>query len=64
VSVTDDGRGFEVADALGRGGADEASVGLVGIQERVRLLNGRLEITSTPGGGTTIRVTAPIEEAT
>jgi signal transduction histidine kinase len=63
VSVTDDGRGFEVADALGRGGADEASVGLVGIQERVRLLNGQLEITSTPGGGTTIRVTAPIEEA-
>ena len=63
VSVSDDGRGFEVADALGRGGADEASVGLVGIQERVRLLNGRLEITSTPGHGTTIRVTAPIEEA-
>ncbi|MHB8960389.1 MAG: HAMP domain-containing sensor histidine kinase, partial [Candidatus Limnocylindrales bacterium] len=59
VSVSDDGCGFEVADALGRGGADEASVGLVGIQERVRLLNGRLEITSTPGHGTTIRVTAP-----
>ncbi len=63
VSVSDDGRGFEVADALGRGGADEASVGLVGIQERVRLLNGRLEITSTPGHGTTICVIAPIEEA-
>ena len=63
VSVADDGRGFEVADALGRGGADEASVGLVGIQERVRLLNGRLEITSAPGGGTTVRVTAPVEEA-
>jgi signal transduction histidine kinase len=63
VSVSDDGRGFEVVDALGRDGAGGASVGLVGMQERVRLLNGRLEITSSPGQGTTILVTAPVEEA-
>lgn len=63
VSVSDDGRGFEVAEALGPDGASDESVGLVGMQERVRLLNGRLEISSAPGRGTTVLVTAPVEEA-
>jgi signal transduction histidine kinase len=62
VRVTDDGHGFDVARALGHDGADDESVGLVGMQERVRLLNGRLEITSEPGRGTTVLVSAPVEE--
>ncbi len=63
VRISDDGRGFDVAGALGHDGPDDESVGLVGMQERVRLLNGRLEITSEPGRGTTVLVSAPVEEA-
>jgi signal transduction histidine kinase len=63
VSVVDDGRGFDVARTLGQDGPHDESVGLIGMQERVRLLNGNLEIRSVPGAGTVVRVSAPIEEA-
>jgi signal transduction histidine kinase len=57
--VRDDGRGFDVAaerqSAL-RGG----NLGLLGMQERVALLSGRLEIESTPGQGTTVVVRLPL----
>ena len=62
VSVADDGRGFNVDQALGQGGPGTESVGLLGMQERVRLLNGRLEVRSTEGDGTTVIVEAPVEE--
>lgn len=62
VSVADDGRGFNVDEALGQVGPGTESVGLLGMQERVRLLNGRLEIRSTEGGGTTVVVQAPVVE--
>ena len=55
ITVTDDGRGFDVAPALGRAGPFE-SVGLLGMQERARLLGGRLEVLSHDGGGTVVRV--------
>jgi signal transduction histidine kinase len=55
VVVTDDGKGFDVDLAMGTTlGAD--SVGLVGMRERVALLNGTLEIHSAPGSGTTVVV--------
>jgi signal transduction histidine kinase len=38
------------------------SVGLLGMQERVRLLNGHLTIDSQPGTGTVISIEIPIEE--
>ncbi|MBF6606861.1 MAG: HAMP domain-containing protein [Chloroflexi bacterium] len=65
ISVADDGRGFDVERALGSTGPDAESVGLIGMQERVRLLNGQLQIRSTEGGGTTVLVEAPVidEEA-
>jgi signal transduction histidine kinase len=51
--VTDNGCGFDVASALAAA-ARKGRLGLVGMSERVRLLGGRLEVESRPGGPTTI----------
>ncbi|HEX9045010.1 MAG TPA: sensor histidine kinase [Candidatus Limnocylindrales bacterium] len=64
VSIADDGTGFDVARTLAQDGAGDESVGLIGMQERVRLLNGRLDIRSSQEEGTTLRVEAPVEEDT
>jgi signal transduction histidine kinase len=61
VTVADDGRGFDVAAALGQTGPAQ-SVGLIGMQERVRLLSGRLEFRSREGGGTLVRVEVPMTD--
>jgi signal transduction histidine kinase len=58
AEVTDDGHGFEVEPTLvqaARGGR----LGLVGMSERVRLLEGRLDVESRPGGPTRIAATIP-----
>jgi signal transduction histidine kinase len=57
IVVTDDGRGFDVpaASALGEAGR----LGLAGMDERVRLLGGRLAIESRPGGPTRVQATIP-----
>jgi len=51
--IEDDGRGFEAA------GTDGAGLGLVGMRERLGLLDGRLAIESTVGSGTTIVAEVP-----
>ncbi|WP_066944363.1 sensor histidine kinase [Streptomyces lushanensis] len=57
-----DGRLFlEVRDD-GRGGADpSAGSGLTGLADRVSVLDGRLALTSPPGGPTLLRVEFPCE---
>ncbi|MEO8625244.1 MAG: HAMP domain-containing protein [Candidatus Limnocylindrales bacterium] len=62
VVVSDDGIGFEVGPVLDPSSAVSDSVGLQGMQERVNLLGGRLDITSTPGVGTSITVEAPVSD--
>ena len=57
--MTDDGRGFDVAENF-RGAEGGRSMGLVGMQERVRLLGGRFDIRSSPGRGTVIEVALPM----
>jgi two-component system NarL family sensor kinase len=54
LSVEDDGAGFDAAQIQ----ADRH--GLIGIQERARLLGGTLKLHSRPGRGTEIRVTIPL----
>lgn len=55
LEILDDGQGFEPKQIpAGR-------FGLVGLNERVHLLGGRLEIKSTPGAGTALRVTVPFQ---
>ncbi|GBD11858.1 Signal transduction histidine-protein kinase/phosphatase DegS [bacterium HR23] len=61
VTVADDGKGFEVARVLSPA-SRSTSVGLLGMQERVTLLGGRLEVDSAPGQGTRLRATIPLEE--
>jgi len=50
--VADDGLGFDVAVALADG-----HFGLRGMRERAELVGGALDIVSTPGRGTTVRLT-------
>jgi signal transduction histidine kinase len=52
LSITDDGVG---GASLDRGS------GLVGLKDRVEALSGRIEISSPSGGGTSLRVTIPIQ---
>ena len=54
--VSDLGRGFDVETAF-----EGQGLGLTSMQERVRLLNGSIEIQSKPMGGTTIHVRVPLE---
>lgn len=59
--VEDDGRGFDVDGVLRAvHPSGDARLGLVGIRERVDLLNGHLTIESEPGKGTTLFVEMPI----
>jgi two-component system sensor histidine kinase UhpB len=57
--VCDDGQGFDVAAARMRATHGE-SQGLIGMQERVALAGGELEIDSSPGRGTRIRARIPL----
>ncbi|MGD2077026.1 MAG: GAF domain-containing sensor histidine kinase [Chloroflexota bacterium] len=54
--LEDDGRGFD-PDAI-----PEGHYGLIGINERVRLLHGRLDLQSNPGSGTRLEVILPLED--
>jgi signal transduction histidine kinase len=56
--VTDDGQGFNPAEALQVAG-ERRAWGLLGMQERVMLVGGACEIVSKPGKGTTVRVVVP-----
>jgi PAS domain S-box-containing protein len=56
--VRDEGVGFDVAAARRRAARGEC-FGLLGMQERVELLGGRIAIESEPGRGTTVRVWFP-----
>ena len=61
VRVTLDGGDtlvLEIADE-GPGGANPAGSGLTGLRSRVEALDGTLNVTSPPGGGTTVRAELP-----
>lgn len=66
LEVRDAGRGFDPA-ALGVSGPtagparNGGRLGLRGMRARVELLGGTMEIFTTPGRGTTVRATIPLE---
>ena len=55
VTIEDNGQGFNTAQTLHK------NFGLIGINERVKLLNGHLEIHSTENIGTLIEIEIPIK---
>ena len=56
LSVEDDGRGFDASDLPGD------RHGLVGINERARMIGGSLDVRSSTGAGTRVEVTVPLEK--
>jgi two-component system sensor histidine kinase DegS len=55
--VKDDGSGFDVEKAA----KQSESYGIIGMKERVELLGGEVEIDSSPGQGTQVIITVPLE---
>ena len=55
VAIRDDGHGFDLDDAKGKG------LGLISMEERVRHLGGTFSILPTPGDGTRIEIRIPLD---
>ena len=56
LSLQDDGIGFDAAEVRKKPG-----LGLSSMRERVRIIRGKIRITSEPGKGTTILVNVPLK---
>lgn len=54
IVISDNGKGMTIPLSNGNG------FGMMGIQERVRILNGTMMLESQPGSGTTITMTIPV----
>jgi signal transduction histidine kinase len=75
LEVTDDGTGFDpaapatsrtrtgTAGSGWRADGGPSGFGLAGMRERAELLGGRLDLSSAPGRGTTVRLTVPLSPA-
>jgi signal transduction histidine kinase len=57
--IEDDGRGFDTDSAL-EGADSQGRLGLVGIQERLAVMGGSLNLESTPSQGATLIVRIPV----
>mgnify|MGYP000153172670 CR=1 FL=1 len=55
LTIEDDGQGFDMRDM------PEGRFGLIGLNERTRLLGGSLELDSSPGEGTFLTVSVPLK---
>ena len=55
LTIADDGVGFDPEGVKGRGG-----LGLIGMEERARLVKGKLSIATRPGHGTRIALDVPL----
>lgn len=60
ADVQDNGRGFDSRAPL----TDRDRKGLVGMRERVALLDGRVAVTSAPGEGTVVQISLPLGDRT
>jgi two-component system, NarL family, sensor histidine kinase UhpB len=60
ASVADDGDGFQVEDMMR---SRERGLGLFGMQERLALVRGQLDIDSAPGNGTRVNARVPLSAA-
>lgn len=58
LRVKDNGKGFSMEQPRSR--VEKQRIGLQGMQERVGLMNGRFEVRSAPGAGTTVVAEIPL----
>ena len=63
MEIRDDGHGFDPG-AVQPDPDGQSGIGVVGMRERLRLLGGRLELESAPGGPTVVRAVLPRWTAT
>ena len=56
VVIRDDGKGFDINQKKSN------SFGLIGMKERVEILEGQLSIDSTIGRGTVVLIQVPLED--
>ena len=63
MEVRDDGHGFDRC-AVQPDVDGQSGIGIVGMRERLRLLGGRLDLDSAPGGPTVVRAVLPRWTAT
>jgi len=61
LAIEDNGRGFNVAQAKSRARTG-ISIGLLGMEERARLVGGEMTITSSPKTGTRLAASLPLIE--
>jgi signal transduction histidine kinase len=59
LKVQDNGRGITQAEM-----EHPQSFGLIGMQERIHLLAGEIKLEGSPGKGTTVTVTVPLNQPT
>ncbi len=72
ISIRDDGVGFDLNELAGITSREIDSgrsllqgargLGLVGMQERIELLGGEMEINTAPGAGTWLKILIPLQE--
>ena len=60
IIVEDDGVGFDMTAKTG-GFRKEGGFGMFGVRERLEYLSGTMDVESTPGKGTRITLSAPLE---
>ena len=61
LEIEDDGIGFDLG-SISSTKSGSRGLGLLGMRERVLLLDGKLEVQSQPGSGTRVSVTVPLTE--
>ncbi|GAB2809107.1 hypothetical protein GCM10027043_05380 [Ferruginibacter profundus] len=56
LTITDDGKGFDI-DGVQHNNPEKNSTGLLNIKSRAKLINAIVEVSSSPGKGTTTSIT-------
>ena len=62
LTVRDDGKGFDLTEAHRRT-MSGGNIGLLSMEERAALADGRIEISTVPGAGTTVRAMFSLQTA-
>jgi two-component system, NarL family, sensor histidine kinase DegS len=62
ITVQDDGRGFDIVEAM-QSIVSDNKFGLTGMRERIRLVNGTLDIQSDKWAGTALTIKLPVPDA-